>query len=412
MSADSAFTSVRQNRPLAGFWFLYMGGLGLVFPYQSLYFHENAALEGAQLGLVLAMRPLMGMLFQPVFGQIADRSGNRAGVLAWIALGGGVGYALVPFAGSFASLLAAVAVASLFSTTVLPMATSVTMAAIGRDATRSFGPIRVFGTVGFLVLVVAFPFVLDLVQQARGLETTPGGPTEPGLELIFWMAGGFSVLAGLCIVRMKPRGEMSLRASRGDLRMLLRHGPFLRLLVFASLAYFLLHAPINLFPILVTERGGSLDTVSKLWIPMIALEIPLIVYSGATLERFGARGLLAIGVAADGLRWVLSVLAPELWMLYGLQMLHGVVVAGLVVGVQLYVEVVVPERLRSTGQTVVGMIGVSLASVLSAGAGGLLMEHVGPMSPFLWGGLGAIGLAALTPVLLPRPSRPVEAGAG
>ena len=40
---------------LAVFWFLFLAGMGVIFPYQSLYFRENAALAGTQLGLLLAV---------------------------------------------------------------------------------------------------------------------------------------------------------------------------------------------------------------------------------------------------------------------------------------------------------------------------------------------------------------------
>ena len=60
--------------PIAIFWFLYMAGLGVIFPYLSLYFQENVGLTGTQLGLALAMHPLMGIVASPFWGQWADRT--------------------------------------------------------------------------------------------------------------------------------------------------------------------------------------------------------------------------------------------------------------------------------------------------------------------------------------------------
>ena len=391
---------------LALFWLLYMAGLGLVFPYQSLYFHENAGLAGTQLGLVLGVRPLMGMLFQPLWGHLADRSGSRAAVLGTIAVGGAAGYALVPLAEGFVPLLLAVAFSAAFVTSIIPTATSVSMAALGAGASERFGRVRVWGTLGFLVLVVGFPPLLGRVQEARGMVAVPGGPSEPGLGLIFPIAAAFTLLAGLVSLRLPRARGLALRAGRGELRALLRHRPFRRVLAFAFSAHFFLQAPILLFPVLVRDRGGDLETLSRLWIPMLLLEIPLVFYSGATLRRFGARSLLAIGVVADGVRWLACGLTDALWILYGLQLLHGVVVAGLIVGIALYVEEVVPERLRSSGQGVVAMVGISLAAVLSSAVGGVLLERVGTSAPYVLGGAGALALAAVLPVLLPRPSRP------
>jgi hypothetical protein len=41
-------------------WFFCLGGLGIFFPFFSLYLRENAGLSGSQMGLVLSMVPLIG----------------------------------------------------------------------------------------------------------------------------------------------------------------------------------------------------------------------------------------------------------------------------------------------------------------------------------------------------------------
>ena len=141
---------------------------------------------------------------------------------------------------------------------------------------------------------------------------------------------------------------------------------------------------------------------------MLLLEIPLILLSGPTIRRIGARGLLAVGVIADGFRWLICSLVSDLSVMYALQLLHGLVVAGLFVGASLYVESAVPERLRSTGQGLLAMIGFSCAGVFSNVFGGLLLEHFGADAPFRVGGIGALLLGLALPLILPRPSRPEE----
>jgi PPP family 3-phenylpropionic acid transporter len=392
--------------PFIAFWFLYMAGLGVIFPYQSLYLHENAALAGTQLGLVLATRPLVGILAQPFWGQLADRTGLRSRTLAILALGTCVAYALFPQAKTFPVLVAAMAFAALFSTSVMPMATSVSMAALGADAAANFGRIRVWGTVGFLVLVVSFPRLLHWAQAARGLVRQPGGSSEPGLELIFYVAAALSLVAAVVAWRAPRSDAMVVRSHRGDLRLLLHHRPYRRLLYVVFLAHLCLQGPILFFPVFVRARGGSIDTVSSMWILMLLIEIPLIFLSGATLRRIGARGLLAVGVFADGFRWLVCSLSYSLPVLYALQLLHGVVVAGLFVGAALYVESVVPARLRSTGQGLLGMVGISCAGMFSSLCAGWLLEHLGPDAAYRIGGAGALLLGVALPFILPRPRRP------
>jgi PPP family 3-phenylpropionic acid transporter len=203
-----------------------------------------------------------------------------------------------------------------------------------------------------------------------------------------------------------PRTDLlAVRSRRGDWRKLLAHLPFVRVLFFALAAYLCLQGPMGMFAVFVRANGGTAESVSQMWIAMLVVEIPLIAMSGASLARIGARGLLGIGVFAGGLRWAVCGLAPDMRIVFAASLLHGVTVAGLVIGAPLYVEAVVPERLRSTGQGILAMFGISIGGIGSNLAAGWLLEHIGPNAPYVAGGFGALLLAALLPVILPPAHR-------
>ncbi len=390
-------------------WFFCLGGLGLFFPYFSLYLRENAGLSGSQVGVVLAMVPLVGTLAQPLWGQLADRTGARSRVLVLLGLGAATGYLALGLAQGFAALVLATLWLALFSTALVPAATSVTFALARGDRVHAFGRMRVWGTIGFLALVVGFPRFLHHLQAARGLAAGTLGPSEPGLDVMFPITAGLIAAGALFALVLPGGGEMHVRAPRGDWRRLLRHRPFVRVLAFTLIAYLFLQGPMTIFPIYVRSLGGTLDSVSNMWILMLSLEIPLIALSGSSLARFGPRGLLAIGTLAGGVRWTACGLIGDLSIVFPFQILHGVVVAGLVVGAPLYVEAIVPERLRSTGQGVLAMVGVSLGAVASHLGSGWLLEHAGPRAPYLVGGIGSLVLAALIPWVLPPAVRAAPA---
>jgi PPP family 3-phenylpropionic acid transporter len=398
---------VQQPLVMALVWFFCLGGLGIWFPYVSLYLHENAGLTGSQVGHVMALLPLVGIAAQPLWGQVADRTGSRTQVLAALALCAAAGYALVGQARGFGAIAASVALLAVFATALVPIAFSVTLAIARSPSAREVGLSRACGTLGFLLAVVAFPWVLDAHQAARGLARTPGGlVSEPGLGIMFPIAGALVAVGGLFALALRRGGAVALHARRGAWRALLRHGPYLRLLAFGLIAFLCLQGPQVFFPVFVRSHGGSIDSVSRMWILMLALEIPLIAFSGASLERVGARGLLAIGVLAGGLRWTVCGLAPDLAWVWPVQILHGVVVAGLVIGGPLYVDQAVPASLSSTGQALYATLGVSLGGITSNLGAGWLLERVSPAAPYLAGGCGALVLGVLLPLLLPPPHRP------
>ncbi len=389
-------------------WLFVLGGLGAFFPFFSLYLRENAGLSGLQVGAVMSIPPLIGLFMQPLWGNVADRTGSRVRVLSLLALLSAAGYAGLGAAHGFATIALATCLLACFSVALIPSLVTVSLALVSDRRGVELGRVRVWGTVGFGLVVGTFPFVLDAWERwapAVVAAAPASAVSEPGLGLMFWLSSGLLVVAALLSLSLPRGGVEAIRAARGDWRLLLRHGPFLRLLIFLFVGYLCLQGPMALFPILVRAQGGGLDAVSRMWLLMLALEIPLVAWLGASVARVGLRGVIAIGMAAGGLRWLVSGFADDLAWVTAVQILHGVVVWGVVLGAPLYVDRIVPERLRATGQGLLAMIGVSLGGFLSNLGSGWLIDHVGATAPAQIGGIGALALAALVPVVLVRPSR-------
>ena len=384
---------------LSFFWFLSFSGFGIFFPFFTLYLHENAKLDGAQTGLVLAMPPLLGIVAQPLWGYVADRTGARRAMLGLVTAGSAVGFAALAPAVGFVPILALTALLAVFLSAIVPLAMSVTFAALRGHGPHAFGLVRIWGTIGYLMSVVAYPWLLH-----RFAPATADG-FEPGLPSMFLAAAGCTAVAALS-VRWLPSGEaVTIRAMPGQWRVLMRESALVRLLIFTLGGYIFLQGPMSLFPIYVRAHGGGVDTVGHMWVVMLLLEMPLIALSGTGLQRLGARGLLGLGVLAGGVRWTTCALTDNLELIYAAQLLHGAVVTGLLVGGPLYLEQVVPDRLRSTAQGILAMVGVGVGGIISNAASGWLIDHSSVAVPFLFGGIGALILGAATTLILPEPRK-------
>lgn len=387
--------------PLTLFWFVYFGSLGIFFPYFTLYLRENAGLSGTQVGLILAISPLVGMIAQPIWGQIADRTGARTRTLAFLTIGTAFGYLVLGMAAGFWPIVLATAMLALVGTAIFPMMISVSMAIL-RDAGRhAFGRVRVWGTVGYFILILVFPWALQNFPPALEHDAAVAGVSQPGLGLMFPITAGLVLVAALIAFFLPKKGVVGLRAARGDWRELIGNRPFLRFLLFSLVVHFLMHGPMWLFPLFVRSRGGDLTTIRDMWVLMLLVEIPLVLSTGSGLKRLGARGLLGVGVLIGGMRWTLCALINEPTLLFAVQALHGVTVVGLNLGSPLYLDVVAPEKLRSTAQGILSMVGSGIAGIASNISAGWLMDRSGIDLLYLICGLGALALGALAWWILP-----------
>ncbi len=150
--------------PLTLFWFVYFGSLGIFYPYFALYLRENAGLTGTEVGLILAISPLIGMLTEPFWGQLADRTGARSRMLALLTLGTALGYLGLGSAAGFWSIGLATAALAVVGTAIFPIMTSVSLAILRDEGRYAFGRVRVWGTVGYFILILLFPWLLTLIQ--------------------------------------------------------------------------------------------------------------------------------------------------------------------------------------------------------------------------------------------------------
>ena len=401
----------RAGLSISVFWFTFFGALGIFFPYYSLYLKENAGLSGTQLGLILSVMPLVGIVAQPFWGQVADRTGARSRVVAFLSMVAAAGFVLLGLAPGFVLILLAAIFLAFFSTPIIPLSVSVALAAFRYSGPHAYGFARSWGTVGFLASVLIFPMALDRVQEWRGLGPVPGGPSEPGLGVMFLGTAAVVLLASALALALPREGIVSLRAARGEWRTLLRSGPMRRLLFFSFSAYLFVTGPMGLLPVYVRAQGGTLETVQTMWILMLVVEVPLILLTGTGLKRIGARGLLAAGVLAGGVRWTVCGLTANPYWIYPVQMLHGVMVTGLMMGGPLYVDRVAPGRLRSTAQGLVAMVGLGLGGIASNTAAGWILDHFGANAPYVIGGAGALVVGLAIGWILPPVAHEDEEGA-
>jgi len=377
--------------------------LGVYFPYFSLYLKESLGFRGAEVGAAFAVPPLVGLIAQPFWGYIADRTGSRGRVLTVLSFGTAAGYALLTWPKAFLPMMGAVTLLSFFSTAQMPMAVAVSLAEIAEQRTSlPFGHVRVWGTLGFFVTVLGVPPLVQALAAVRG--TTEPEQFQYAFLLAALLAGTASLIA-LSFPSLPPAERV--RMARGEGRLLVTNVPYMRVLLVVALAYAFLHGPMVLFPVYVHARGGNHATISYMWAVALATETLLMFSSAALYARFGPKLLISVGIVACGVRWLLCSICYDLRWVYPLQLTHAVMIMSLQVGAPLLVEALVPERLRASSQSGLNMVGSSIGGVASSMLAGVLLDSAGIDFVMLLGGAAGIALGVATPFLLPaaRPCR-------
>ena len=385
----------KNNFFMSLFWFFYMAGLGSIFPFISLYLKNHLYLDGIQLGFALAIGPLLGILASPLWGYIADRTGKRKEILFIIVVGSAISYLYVSNVSIFIHLIVSLAILSVFTSPVMPIASALSFGILGKINSVKFGKIRAFGTIGYLIAVILVPQIIIVLGKTNQ-------QTSSDLKTIFPIAAILCLISALPLLKIATnKGESSAKLKRKDIKTLLDLKSFKKLLIVSFFAFLILSSPISLFPLLIGEKGGDVQVIGLLWIPMLLLEIPLIFYASSFLKIIGAKNFIIIGILADSIRWTATSFISSLIGVFAFQILHGFVVVGLFIGMQIYVEKEIPLTLRSTGQALLGMT-MGLGSVASYCWSGFILEHFSVATPFIISSCLAFILSVLTWKFLPE----------
>jgi PPP family 3-phenylpropionic acid transporter len=324
-------------------YFLYVGAF---VPYFSLYL-ASRGLGAPEIALVLAMPAVARILAPSYWGLLADRSGAGRAIVVFSGLALLLGYGAVLHAGGAGQLAAVMLFMSLLSAGAMPIVESMTMAAIEGRPER-YGPVRLWGSVGFIAGVLGTGMWLD-AHAPRSLIGV--------------------VLALVAIAWLVSLGLPSARASAGvplggaGLTGVLRRPDVLAFLAACACMAAAHGALYGFFSLYAEAVGYRKSVIGALWTLGVVAEIAVFMAWPRLAARFSLRALLVASFACAALRfaaigWGIEVLA----LLVLAQVLHAATFGVYHAAAVSAVHRLFPAGLQASGQ--------SLYSSLSYGLGG------------------------------------------
>ncbi len=365
---------------------LFYAALCLVFGVHMPFFPVWLAAKGLDagaIGLVLSLPMVVRVLTVPFIAREADRRNALhialiAGALASVAC-----YSLLAFAPGEATILIGFVAASITFTPIMPLTEAYALQGLTPRG-RAYGPVRVWGSVSFIVATLIAGFFADRIAT----------------ENLIWVivaACAANAAGSLLLTPLPPHPPSAEAAPRAIT--LLRNPAFLAVTAAAALVQ-ASHATFYSFSTIDWTLSG-LDgiAIGGLWATGVACEIILFAISGRLPPIFSPANLLALGATAAVVRWTLMAFAPPLWCLPLLQALHAFSYGATHLGTLGLVVRIAPARLGATAQSYVSIV-LGLVMAAATSIAGLLYGLFGTAS------YGAMALLALGGGVIALAARP------
>jgi PPP family 3-phenylpropionic acid transporter len=371
------------RRRLAGFYFFYFAYLGTFAPFFSLYL-ESVGLTPFDIGVVMALPQVTRIVAPHIWSWLADRSAAPVRVVRLTGIAGTLCF-LAIFAGTKLALIVATIFAMTFCwSAALPLMEATTLTHVGSDTAR-YGPIRVWGSVGFIAAVIGVGHLLDHVS----LDAVPA--------LVLAMMVG--MLACAWLVPEAPKTQHDAGASIG--RVLL--SPQVLALIGAGAFMSAAHGPYyTFFSIHLVAQGYSKSATGWLWALGVICEIAVFAWMPRLYRAFTLRQILLSSFTLAVVRFLaIAWLAQSFVVLLAAQTLHAATFGAFHAASIGYVHKLFQGRLQSRGQAIYGSIAFGLGGAFGGFASGALWERAGAGLTFTF----AAACAAIGGLIFARWSR-------
>ncbi len=356
--------------------------IGLLMPWWPVWL-QSRGLDAVEIGILIAAGRWAVVLTSPLAAQIADRTGERRRMLILLSAGVAGAYFLFGTIDLLWQFFAVTLIASILQGPVMPLNDSITMAHMRRSEV-DYGRVRLWGSIAFIAASLAGGFLLE-------------GRSE---DVILW-----AVTAGSCLVVAAfwfLPGTKPTPSKR-------RFGDGLRLAANPIFLLFLLtvgliqssHTVVYAFGSIHWRAAGLSDTViGVLWAISVFAEVVLFAFGTYLVRRLGPGGLLLLGAAAGVVRWCLTGLSSDLWVLVPCQLLHALTFGATHLGGMALIARAAPPDQTATAQSLYSALAMSASFAICLPLVALLFESWGGDTFYVMAGLSLGG--AVTALLLMR----------
>ncbi len=342
-------------------FFIWGAWLPLIFGYL-----DGLGFDTAQKWWTLSAFNLAAFTAMFFSTQFADRNFAAEKFVAFSHLVGGISILALFWTRSFWPFFSLMLLHSLFYVPTISITNSIAFANL-KDPQKEFGPVRLWGTIGWIA--ASWPFVFLLADKSGSALQTAKAST-------FLVAGSASILLAalsLTLPHTPPR-----RAGAGVERFALLEAlrllrvPFVLVLFIVTFFDAAVHQGYFVLTDTFLTKGVG---IAPNWVmPVMSIgqvaEIGTMAILGYVLKSLGWRKTMTFGVLGHALRFAVFALAPVKSLVVASILLHGVCYAFFFATVYIFIDEFFPKDVRSTAQ--------GLFNFLILGLGPIVANYVWP----------------------------------
>jgi PPP family 3-phenylpropionic acid transporter len=341
--------------------------------YIATYQRLHIEMSKTQIGLIGAGIALLMVFIKPVLGAITDKAENKNRVVFWLLLVSSLTILFFYAEGLFPrhsfQLFAFIAFCMLlhqvfFGTSATLFESNGVELLNERKGKWNSGHIRLGGTLGFMISTLISSYVIG--EEGR-------------FQFMFITMSVLCMVNALWVLKLPRVAGKAMKKERVPYSEILKNRPFLVLLLlqFTNSIGFVFFRFFNIYLIEPPADGGlgmGVNIVGILAFCNAALEIPIFWYAGKIRDKIGMKWFMFIAVMINATKYFLFsfVVSPGAILL--ITTITGFSFVGIHFCTVNFLNDHMPVKMRSTAQTLNGLVAQVLGAIVIGSMGGWLAD--------------------------------------
>ena len=359
---------------LSRFYFIYYFFVGAFVPYWGLYL-KSEQFSPADIGILMSLFQISRIFAPNFWGWLADHTGKRAQWIKLTAFLGLCGFTAVFWAHGFYWLFFVMAALSLFTSSTLPLAESLTLAHLA-TTNGHYSRIRMWGSFGFIVAAVILGFLIDFA----------------GIKSLLWFLLMVQMILFILSYTLPDPKVVAHEHDHYSIWQVIKQPNVIALLIGCALMVTAHGVLYNFYSIYLSDHGYSKGMIGLLWAVGVICEIGIFILMPKIMARYTLKTILLVSLALAILRFgMIGVAVDSLAMLILAQTLHAATFGSFHAASVEVITQFFNGRHQAKGQAIYNSVAYGIGGTVGGVAGGYALQYLGGQVTFM--------LAAIFPLL-------------
>ena len=353
----------------SSFYFFYYFFVGLFVPYWGIYL-KSLSFSAFQIGTLLSLFQISRIFAPNLFGWLADKSGERAKWVKITSFCGVLGFLGIFWANTFYSIFFVMMAMSIFTSSTLPLAESLTLSHLeANKANSDYSRIRLWGSLGFIFASLALGIFID----------------NTGAKSLIYALLIAQIIIFLLSFVIPDKVIKLKEGKKRSIWEVLKRTEVIILLTGCALMVSSHGLLYNFYSIFLQEQGYSNIIIGILWSIGVIFEILIFIMMPMILKQLTLKSVLLFSLLFAVIRFFLiGAFADSLSILILAQIMHAATFGSFhVASIQLISNFFNNEH-QARGQSLYNSITYGVGGAIGGLGGGYLIDYWGAANTFVF----------------------------